>query len=265
MVLGLSFLFPLTTTSAETNQSQRIYDEAGLLTPKEIETFEQEINQIRETYQTDIVIYTTLSTNGKDLKHFAADFYDNNDFGVGDTKDGLIYLIDMGSRKFQPVTTGHTIAVLNDNRLENIRDEISEPLSEENYGEAISTILTEVSHYLEKGPANGYQYNPETGQSEKVKYISISKVVIALIIALVSGVLFYIKVTSTYNLKKSSYHYPYRNMSQVTITDSQSVKTADFVTTRHIPKPPSNSGGGGSSTFTGSSGTSHGGGGGGSF
>ncbi|WP_340643224.1 TPM domain-containing protein [Vagococcus fluvialis] len=267
VLLGLSFLLPTSLVSSEENNSKRVYDEANLFTPEEINSFEKEINQIRETYKTDVVIYTTLSTDGKAPKDFAADFYDYNGFGIGETKDGLIYLVDMGSRQFQPVTTGNTIAVLNDNRLERIKTRISEPLSEQNYAKAMEIMLTDVTSYLKEGPVKGYRYNPETGQSEKVRYISTTKIIIALVVASISGGLFYFRVTSTYKLKKSTYHYPYRNQSEVNLTDSQSVKTADFVTTRHIPKPPSNSGsgGGGSSTFTGSSGTSHGGGGGGSF
>ncbi|MEQ7223501.1 TPM domain-containing protein [Vagococcus fluvialis] len=264
VLLGLSFLLPSSLVSAEENTSKRVYDEANLFTPKEINSFEKEINQIRETYKTDVVIYTTLSTDGKAPKDFAADFYDYNGFGIGETKDGLIFLIDMGSRKYQTVTTGNTIAVINDSRIDKMNGHLEDSLRDQRYGDTIETLFSDVTSYLKQGPAKGYRYNPETGQSEKVRYISATKIIIALVVASISGGLFYFRVTSTYKLKKSTYHYPYRNQSEVNLTDSQSVKTADFVTTRHIPKPPSNSGGGGggSSTFTGSSGTSHGGGGG---
>ncbi len=124
-----------------------------MFTPEEINSFEKEISQIRETYKTDVVIYTTLSTDGKAPKDFAADFYDYNGFGIGETKDGLIFLIDMGSRKYQTVTTGNTIAVINDSRIDKMNGHLEDSLRDQRYGDTIETLFSDVTSYLKQGPA----------------------------------------------------------------------------------------------------------------
>lgn len=265
MIIGVILFIPTMITHAESPTQQRVFDEAKLFSEQDIQSFNEQIKILQEEYKTDAVIVTTQSTNGKTPEAFADDFYDSGKFGIGDTHDGMLFLIDMGNRKYQISTTGNTIASLDDNRIEKMKYRIEDDLGEGNYTAVVNTILSDTQKYVSSGPRGGYEYNKATGKVEKHKYLSPLKIGIAVLLGILGFLGLFITIRSTYKLKRSSYKYPYIDFSSVNITESQSIKTGDFTTTRHIPKPSSDNdsfGGGGSSTHFGSSGTSHGGGGG---
>lgn len=261
-MLGLFFILPIFGIQANAAE-KNVYDEAKLFTNEDVQQFEKQIKDIKETYKSEIVIVTTNSTNGKTPEAFADDFYREGGFGVGETHDGMLFLIDMGNRKYHVSTMGNTIAVVNNKRIERLKIAIEEDLKDGDNVGAVNTFFKKTTSYLKEGPANGYVYNAKTGKVDKQKYMSPLKVVIALVSGIAVSIAFYFSVYSKYKLKRSSYSYPYSTMSTVDITHADAVKTADFVTTRHIPKPSNNDGGGGGSdTHFDSGGTSHGGGGG---
>lgn len=265
MILGLILCVPALIVHAEAPTKQRVFDEAKLFSEQDIQSFEEDIKNLQNEYQTDAAIVTTQSTEGKTPEAFADDFYMQHKFGIGDTHDGMLFLIDMGNRKYHISTTGNTIASLNDNRIEKMKYRIEDDLSNGDYTEVVNTILSDTKKYVSSGPQNGYVYNKETGKTEKHKYLSPLKIGVAILAGILSFLGLFFTVRSTYKLKRSTYHYPYNDFSSVNITDSQSIKIGDFTTTRHIPKPSSDNdgfGGGGSSTHFDGGGTSHGGGGG---
>ncbi|HCM88990.1 MAG TPA: TPM domain-containing protein [Vagococcus sp.] len=262
-MLGLFFILPIFGINTEA-ASQNVYDEAKLFTNEDIQTFEKKIKEIKEQYKSEIVIVTTNSTNDKTPEEFADNFYEQGGFGVGDTHDGMLFLIDMGTRKYHVSTTGNTIAVISNKRMQRLKESIEEDLSNNDNLGAVNTFFETTTSYLQEGTPNGYIYNKETGEVDKQKYVSPLKIIIAVVSGIAVSIVFYFSIHSKYKLKRSSYNYPYSAMSTVDITQADAVKVADFVTTRHIPKPSNNNDdfGGGSSTHMSGGGTSHGGGGG---
>ena len=83
-----------------------VVDNAGLLSPDELDALEAKAERISETYRSDVAIVTVNSLGGKDIADFADDFYDYNGYGYGSTTDGVMLLVDMGSRNMHIVTTG---------------------------------------------------------------------------------------------------------------------------------------------------------------
>lgn len=242
--------------------NQNVYDDAKLFTSEDVQKFEKQIKDIKEQYKSEIVIVTTNSTNGKSPEAFADNFYEQGGFGVGDTHDGMLFLIDMGNRNYHVSTTGNTIAVISNKRMQRLKENIEEDLRNNDNLGAVNTFFETATSYLKEGTPKGYVYNKQTGKVDKQKYLSPVKIIIALVSGIAASIAFYFSVHSKYKLKRSSYSYPYSSMSTVDITQADAVKIADFVTTRHIPKPSNNDNGGGSSTHMGGGGTSHGGGGG---
>lgn len=221
---------------------------------------EEAIKSFQSIDNTDFVVVTTNDNEGKSAQDYADDFYDYNNFGLNDTNDGILFLIDMEDRNFHITTTGHTIAVLNDQRIDDIVQTITPDMIDGNYYDAAMNVIDLSDFYLTQGEDTGYTYDEATGKVVRQRSLSFTKWIVAIIIASISGTSFYIFTHRKYSLKKSEYSYPFHQMSKLNLTENTTHKTYDVVTQRHIPKPPSS--GGGSSTHSGSSGTSHGGGGG---
>ncbi|MCI0130079.1 TPM domain-containing protein [Vagococcus sp. CY53-2] len=240
-------------TVAET--SERVFDQANLLSTDEKNSLEQAINEFKEKNHQDFVFVSTENTDGKTPEAYADDFYDNNDFGLGDDKSGMLFLIDMEHRKFHISTTGNMIDILNDNRIDQIINSSTEDMKDDRFYDAIKYALTASENYIKDGPAA----NTHRVARDNSKAFSILTIIIASIAGIGSTIGFYVYISRNYLLKKATYHYPYYEMSSLDLTESHTSKIFDITTTRHIPKPPPSNG---SSTHTGSSGTSHGGGGG---
>ncbi|MBP5793935.1 MAG: TPM domain-containing protein, partial [Spirochaetaceae bacterium] len=71
-----------------------------------------------DKYNKEAVIVTTSDAQGKSAEAYADDFYDENDFGTGSGKDGVLFLIDMDNRKIHVSTSGSMIDYLEDWRIE---------------------------------------------------------------------------------------------------------------------------------------------------
>lgn len=159
----------------------------------------------------------------------------------------------MEHRKFHISTTGDMIDILNDNRIDSMIENVTPDMKNGDYYQAVKLILDEASNYVSQGVAPN-SHRIQTDNSGKFTIITI---VIAAMAGIGTSIFFYIYISRKYLLKKSSYHYPFYELSTLNLTESRTSKTLDITTTRHIPKPPPSSG---SSTHMGSSGTSHGGG-----
>lgn len=218
-------------------------------------SLEQAINEFKEKNNQDFVFVSTENTDGKTPEEYADDFYDNNGFGLGNDKSGMLFLIDMEHRKFHISTTGSMIDILNDKRIDQIVNSSTEDMKDGRYYDAIKYVLTASEGYIKDGPAADTHRVARANS----KAFSILTIIIASITGVVSAIGFYVYISRNYLLKKATYHYPYYEMSSLDLTESRTSKIFDITTTRHIPKPPPSSG---SSTHMGSSGTSHGGGGG---
>ncbi|MDI5791514.1 TPM domain-containing protein [Bacillus licheniformis] len=67
---------PIASGAAASEQKRFVYDEAGLLTKQEIEKLETLAAKLGAERETDFIIVTTNDTNGRDVKKYAEDFYD---------------------------------------------------------------------------------------------------------------------------------------------------------------------------------------------
>ena len=107
------------------------------LTEEEEETLRKMAIDYLEKYKMDIVLVTIkenpYGVSDEYTKIYSQDFYDYNGFGVGETKDGIIVLIDMANRYPYITTTGEAILMYDDDRIEDIHDYAYEDLADGNY------------------------------------------------------------------------------------------------------------------------------------
>ena len=247
----------------------RVNDLADLLNLDQMESLEEKLDTLSQTYQMEIARVTTNDTEGKTSRDYADDFYDTNGYGYGDNYDGALFLIDMDNRQLWISTSGLAARYLTDSRIERLNDTIAPYLTKANYYEGCNVFINGIENYFKseipsnshltfedgKKPFTNSYGNPLTPKNYLL-YAGIALLVALVMASIVRAIISY------------RYKHP-RHTVPATLPDRLSVnyteKHDQFIsthTTRTKIETSSSSGsGGGSSMHTSSSGRSHGGGG----
>ena len=262
LILLMTAVMALTSRAAS---SQRVYDVAGLFTKAEKELLEQSIAELTGEMNMDFVVLTATDKEGKTQAEYADDFYDENDFGTGEDRSGLLFMIDMESRDCYISTSGDMIDYLTDARIAQILqydDRLWELLSAGNYAGAVRRVMNEVQEYYVEGPETvpEKRYNPLMAA-------------VAAVIGALAGLGKSRSIRSEYGMKNEKRQAMQSTKAYMATTNFAFNQSADdllntIVTRIPLPAPVKVSSGGsggssysGSSTHTSSSGRTHGGGG----
>lgn len=152
IVLVLLFVF----TSAIASE-QRIYDNAGLFSIQQKNEIAEAIEHFRLETRTDFCVLTTDDFLGKNYHQIVGEwFYDSVSVGVGPSRDGLLYWIDMSEGMAYIVTTGDFLVrgALPDTKLDGIHECAYRFLAQGEYSQAVhaalNAIKAEIDTYLGK-------------------------------------------------------------------------------------------------------------------
>lgn len=224
----------------------RLVDNADLLTVEEESVLRAKLDEISETYQADVVIVTTLTTDGKSPMAYADDFFDYNGYGYGSSYDGVLLLISMEDRDWVISTSGMCIDALNDSTIESIGDWMLNDLSNGWYADAFETFVNECEYYI-NGEINGFPF--EFG----------ANLMIALVVGLiVAFIVTMIMKSNLRSVRRQTGASDYVKANSLQLTQSNEIFLYRNVTA--VKKVSESSGSG--STHRSSSGRMHGGGGG---
>ena len=93
----------------------------------EEEKLKTSVNKYIQEYNMDMVLVTVKYHTKSRTKVYAEDFYDYNGFGIGNTYDGIIFVIDFtfGYTDIYISTTGQAIRMYDDYRINNMLDNIA--------------------------------------------------------------------------------------------------------------------------------------------
>lgn len=234
----------------------------------DIVSLQEQIENIYDNYDLDVVIVATEYVGGKSSQDFADDYYDENDYGVGSDKSGILLLIDLDNRNVWISTTGKAINIFTDDRIDSALDDIVPYVSDGNYYDACQSFIDNVNHYANLGVPDGqYQedeygnityYKPTYLERLKAQITNPITYIISVVVGLIAVMLASFnqkgKVTVTGATYESKNSFNLRNQNDIFIRKA--------VTTAKRPSSSSSSSSSGrSSTHTSSSGSSHGGGG----
>lgn len=250
--------------------SKKVYDFGDYLTDDEETRLREKINDYIEKYNMDLVFViiknNPYGVNDYYTQVYSQDFYDYNGFGVGNTKDGTIVLIDMDNRYPYITVTGQAILVYDDQRISWIHDDAYDYLKTESFYDAFDKYLSGLSNYANKGipDSNKYYCIDDFGEYYKCKEAPKSvNWLISLGVGLVGTLIIVLIHLSKYKgiklASNANYYLTYSNL-----TNSKDNFLTTFTSRVKINRDSGSGGshGGGSSISHGSSGTSHGGGGG---
>jgi uncharacterized protein len=91
----------------------RIVDNAGLLNVTEKTDLFNLIEYVVSEYNFDLVIVTEKSIGDASPEAYADDFFDNNGYGIGDNRDGCIFLRVTGTKDYWFSTSGRGNKIIN--------------------------------------------------------------------------------------------------------------------------------------------------------
>lgn len=118
----------------------RLVDAADLLTDDEEMSLLYELDEISERQRVDIVVLTLDSLEGESIMEYADDFYDYYEYGFGDRRDGVLFLISMEEREWYISTSGYGITAVTDAGREYMSERFTDDLSEGDYAGAFETF-----------------------------------------------------------------------------------------------------------------------------
>lgn len=266
-VLISLLIFYTLPSSAVIDTGLKVYDNAGLFTEDEANKLAERARELVEKSGMDVLIVTIEDAEGKSSRNYADDFYDDNGFGLGNDKSGLVLLIDMDNREAYISTCGSAIRLFTDDRLARMIDKITGPLSDGDYAKGASVFLDDVEYYYGKGiPSDQYNYDTETKQRDYYRNSpdapkgvarSLKNLPLYIAIAL-GGSLIIVGIMALNNRgTKTTHAGTYLEPGSFNLRDKRDIYIRTTVTQHQIN---TNSGGGSrSSVHSGRSGSSHGG------
>ncbi|EKN71277.1 hypothetical protein BABA_02322 [Neobacillus bataviensis LMG 21833] len=170
--ITINLLLPLgLSVKAETfDRNQYIYDSAGLLTAEEASELQNLASELGKERETAFIILTLNGTDGKILKQYVEDFYDEQAPGYDQPHGNTAILaIDMKERDVYLAGFKKAEQYLDEGRLDQIRDNITPDLSEGHYFQAFSDFINTSYEYMGYEPSSGsdgYSGNGSGGSPE---------------------------------------------------------------------------------------------------
>lgn len=236
----------------------RVVDMAALLSDSEKSALLSKLDEISERQQADIVVVTAETLDGKTPMEYADDFYDDNGYGFGEDRDGVLLLVSMEDRDWWMSTTGFGITAITDAGIEYISDKFLSDLSDGDYAEAFTTYADLCDTFFTQAKT-GEPY--DAGHMPKEPF----NVVQSLLIAFVIGLVIALIVTNSMKNKLKTVRFQaaasdYVRKDSMHVTDGNDLFL--YTQLHRYERATDDDSSGGSSTHTSSSGTTHGGGGG---
>lgn len=264
-------------STPKVDEKEKVYDFANLLTDEEEKKLYSSINQYIEKYDMDMAVVTIDKNNKASAMDYADDFYDYNNFGVGSTYNGLLFLIDMDTREMWISTTGEAIRVYSDARIDSILDSTYNHIKSQKYYLCANAFVSRASSYASLGVPSS---NKNTYINENGEYIvnttdymddenygisfGTAFVIVSLLVSTTASLIFVIVSSNKHKtIKKATQAKQYLVNGSFNLTEKEDRFVTSHTTKHYNPPSSSRSGGsgGGSSTHFSSSGSSHGGGG----
>lgn len=207
--------------------STPVADEADLLSAAEEAELTAQLNAIRTACQVDVAVITVNSTGGLSADAFINRVFDDT---FGPDHDGVLLVVDMGSRNFRILSNGLAADAITMDDIDDLTEWITPYLSDGDYARAFEEFADRCEYYID-GHINGFPFPVGTH----------------LVIALVIGLVVALIVTGIMRGQLKSVHQKaaagdYLKAGSLQITRSRDIFLYRNVTRHAKPKPSSSSG-----------------------
>jgi uncharacterized protein len=235
--------------------TDRVVDEANILTDSEEDALRNEIKEIEEIYSFDVVIVTVEDSSEYDVVAAADDYFDYHGYGYGTDGDGILFYVNMRTRNWAISTKGYGLVAFTDYGTDKIGEVCSSYLSDASYYSAFEKYVDLSSAFL-KEAENGKVYDVNHTYKSMSDYIK-RILIVCLISLVISAIVIGIMKSKMKTAVSQPYAKAYVKEGSFKMTRDRDSFLYFHVTKTPIPK--STSSGGGTSSHSSSSGSSHGG------
>ena len=242
------------------NSDEKIYDFADKFTDEEEAKLYGEVKKYIDGYNMDMAIVTISENNKQSAKEYAMDFYDYNTFGISDSHDGLLLVMDFDTREMYIVTTCKAINMYTDRRIDSMLDDIEVHMTGDYYKAAL-TFIDSASDFASLGYPNPDGSEPKAKGINRLKQLPWSGILIFSIVSTVIIMIILICNNKLVRKATSSRQYLLKDSVKINLVKETYLGKSIHKSARVQSSSSSSSSFGGSHTSSGSSGTSHGGGG----
>lgn len=244
ILLLCSLVLTIPVMATEPAQTAGVFDEAYLFTEEETDDILVDLGELQRETGWPVFAFTTYDAEGYTAQKYAEHAFDE----ATTSKDGLAFLIDMDNREIVFLHFGEANRYYTDDRVDAILDAAYTYMGDEEYAEAMDTMIEEASYYYDKGIPDGqYNYDVETGKRDYAKKLTLIEILITVAVALGAGGAFFGIIVGKYRLHWDSYKYDYHKNSTLNLTERSDRFVNQVVTHRHIERDTSSGGGGGGS------------------
>lgn len=91
-ILALLLCVSLIPAALADSDKSIVYDQEGLFDEFDTEIISGKLAELNRIYGVDVAVVTASSLGGKTAEEYADDFYDENEIGQGENKDGYCFL-----------------------------------------------------------------------------------------------------------------------------------------------------------------------------
>lgn len=134
-----------------------LYDGADLLSVSEELALNEKLSDLSQTHNAQIVIITMESANGGDIDEILESTYDDNGFGYGVNKDGVLLLLCMDIREYRVLSNGFAGWAIDSGDIDRMGDAFVSDLTAGFYADAFNEFADQCDYYLD-GYLNGYPF-----------------------------------------------------------------------------------------------------------
>lgn len=158
MLLIFLMCITLSVTAFASEGASRLYDGADLLTDAEESSLLNKLDSVSEKHQVDFVIASVETAGNLTSDQYVKAFYEDNGYGYGADRDGVILLLVMEERDYRIYSKGLGAKAISDKDIKNIGSKIASSLTAENYADAFNDFVDECEYQV-NGEINGFSFD----------------------------------------------------------------------------------------------------------
>ncbi len=167
----------------------RIIDEYEIIPDADEAVLVKKIDEVSEKYKFDLIIMIVANESlaGIPIEEFANDTYLYCGFGYGESKDGMLFLLDMDKRDWAISKNGFALTAFCDEGFDYIFEQIKDDLKDDKFTEAFTDYVDLCDDFLEKAKA-GEPYTADNLPKDpfNVGMSLVISVIIGLVVALIA-------------------------------------------------------------------------------
>ena len=125
-----------------------VIDNYHLFNSSEYAVLESHAEQLADEYKVGVYLLVVNNIGSSSARQYAIDYYRGNSLGLGQNKDGILFLIAVNSRDYVTITYGNGIYAFTDYQIEKMEDAIVSELRHDNWYDAAVTYYDKAEETL---------------------------------------------------------------------------------------------------------------------